>query len=73
MSLCWVAGSFGELFRRDIGRCARVHEVRVRRILHDCDAEVGDLDVERLCQQDIRRLDVAVNHTLAVGILECVG
>ena len=34
------------------------------------DAEVGDLDPALLVQQDVLRLDVAVDHAMVVGVLQ---
>jgi hypothetical protein len=36
-------------------------------------AEVEEVDEVRAGHQDVRRLDVAVQHTMAVGLGECLG
>ena len=38
-----------------------------------CDAEVGDLHEPGVGDQDVRRLHVAVDHTIAMGEGKCVG
>ena len=35
------------------------------------DAKVAQFDVSRLCQKQVTRFQVAMNHSIVVGILQC--
>ncbi len=71
-----VEGMFACLLRRhvkrrpDISRELRLHDVAA---IDHGDAEVSQLDVAVLGQQDVARLDVAMNDALAMGVVERLG
>ena len=63
-----------DLLRAHVGRRAHAHDegrVGVELLVDvEREAEVGDLHVVLLVDQDVRRLDVAVHDALAVGVVE---
>ena len=60
-----------DLLGRHVGRRAEeALDLRVRRVRDLGGAEVADLDVVALGQQDVGRLDVAVDHAVLEGVVE---
>ena len=63
-------GLFLDLFRRHVG--GRPHTGHLCRLLvfQKSRTEVGYFDVALAAQQDVRRLDVAVDHPLILGVFQ---